>query len=124
MAGSNFIRTILGAMLGSGVVVAGAVALIPIYFPPRPSYEWVKAAVPPADCGENDTGSTNNTEPPTYCAARDENTIAICWDGKEYKNGGGGSGCTYKAITPDKCTGGGSKGIVWVCKRASGLAQK
>jgi hypothetical protein len=94
---STWIAPLLGALLGSGAVAAAAVALIPVYYPPHPDYEWVKAGVPPTDCGAIDTGQTYSSEPPISCTARDQGTIAICWDGKEYKNAANGMGCTYKA---------------------------
>jgi hypothetical protein len=116
-----WIGLLLGTLLGSGAVVAAAVALVPVYYPPHAKYEWVKAAIGATDCTAIDTGAYYRSEPPNSCLARDEGTIAICWDGKNYKNPNlaapEGGWCTFKAISPDKCTGGGNKGIVWVYKR-------
>jgi hypothetical protein len=76
---STWIAPLLGALLGSGAVVAAAVTLVPVYYPRHPEFVWVKAGVPPTDCGAIDTGQTYAAEPPVSCTARDEGTIAICW---------------------------------------------
>ena len=122
--GSGALPAFFGAILGSGVIAA-LVPLLPVYFPPHRNFEWVKAGVPPNDCAKDDTEATYSTPKPRSenCSAPDEGTIAVCWDGIEHKNAANPKGdpsvqwCTYKAISPDQCTGGASPGIMWVCKQ-------
>jgi hypothetical protein len=116
-----------GAILGSSVITA-IIPLLPIYLPPSRVFEWSKVPGPPKDCGAVDTAATYSTRPPPKpapenCSASDEGTIAICWDGIEYKNPLNPKRdpalpwCTYKATSPDKCQGGQYSGIVWQCKQ-------
>lgn len=113
-----------GAVLGSGVIAA-LVPLIPSYFPPSRTFEWSKVPEPASDCGATDTAATYSVAKPgpKNCSASDVGTIAVCWDGVEYKNAANPKHdpalpwCTYKAISPAKCHGGSSSGIVWECKQ-------
>ena|SRR5215471_2851901 len=113
----------IGALLGSGVISA-LIGLVPTYFPAPRSFEWVKSGLPPGDCTASDTAATYDTPKPQAinCAASDLDTIAVCWDGTEYKNGGNpkhdssAQWCTYKAINADHCKGGVNPGIIWTCR--------
>ena len=124
----------LGAVLGSGVMSA-LVGLIPIYFPAPRSFEWAKTGLPAGDCTATDTAATYFTSSQATvpqaenCGAGDVDTIAVCWDGVQYKNAANPRNdssarwCTYKAIKVDQCKGGVNPGIIWAC-RAVQKAQK
>jgi hypothetical protein len=115
------------AILGSGVIAA-LIGLIPQYFPrsppppPPPTFEWVKAGVPANDCSQQDTGQIYaRAMPPQYCSVQDKDTIAVCWDGMEYKNALNPRNdaslpwCSYKAVKPDQCKEGRFPGVIWTC---------
>jgi hypothetical protein len=114
----------VGAILGSSVIAA-LIALLPTYIPPGRVFEWAKVPGSPKDCGAVDTASTYAVPKPdpVNCSASDVGTIAICWDGVEYKNPLNPkkdptfAWCTYKAISPEQCNGGLYNGIVWQCKQ-------
>jgi hypothetical protein len=113
----------VGALLGSGVLAA-LVALIPQYFPASPRFEWVKAGLPASDCTATDTAATySSAKPqPENCASADEDTIAVCWDGNDYKNAANPTHnpsspwCTYKFVRPDHCKDGVNPGVIWTCR--------
>jgi hypothetical protein len=120
---STWWSTFLAAALGSGAVAAALVALIPIYFPAPRSFEWVKSGLPANDCNYNDTAATYSKPiPQGNCSAADVDTIALCWDGTQYKNASNPQKnaslpwCTYKAIKADQCKGSGTHGIIWTCR--------
>jgi len=114
----------LGAILGSGVI-ASLVPLLPVYLPPSRTFEWTKVPGSPNDCGGVDTAATYSTAKPgpVNCSASDVGTIAVCWDGAEYKNASNPqkdptlAWCTYKAMSPAQCRGGSNIGLIWECKQ-------
>jgi len=79
----------VGAVLGSSVITA-IIGLLPTYFPPARTFEWSKAPSGPGDCAAADTMASYTSQKPTKenCTSEDDGTIAVCWDGQEYKNPG------------------------------------
>jgi hypothetical protein len=78
------------------------------------TYEWRPAGT--GDCSGRDIGQSIGTEKPVQdkCDAGFEGRIAVCWDGVNYKNGPS-RWCTYKSATPETCTGGSARGVMFQC---------
>lgn len=75
---------------------------------------WHKTGI--GDCPGRDVGSTEGDRPAeAQCNTGFEGRIAVCWNGKDYKNGGARRWCTYKSATPETCSGGTSPGIMYQC---------
>ncbi|MBR0903445.1 hypothetical protein [Bradyrhizobium liaoningense] len=82
--------------------------------PDRTGFHWQLVGVG-ADCSGNDIGSTSaGTPDANRCNANKVGTTAVCWDGGLFRNGLG-PWCTYKAISPQACTGGGAPGRLYGC---------
>jgi hypothetical protein len=68
-----------------------------------------------SDCAGNDIAATAGANPDAgRCNAGASNSTAVCWDGQLFRNGLT-AWCTYKAIQPQACTGGGAPGRVFRC---------
>lgn len=83
----------------------------------RESFAW--ARVGPGDCGANDIGQTTGSAVPAAnaCNIAKIGTIAVCWDGVNYKNPSqSGQWCTYKSRAANPCRGGGNPGFVYECR--------
>jgi hypothetical protein len=66
------------------------------------------------DCPGKDIAETSGAEPDkANCTGG--NVTAVCWDGTLFRNGTRGAWCTYKAIEPQQCVGGGAPGRLFRC---------
>jgi hypothetical protein len=68
--------------------------------PVGPRWELVRMG---ADCAGMDQAMTQGETPEPVNGQA--GTIAVCWDGKLFRNGVG-AWCTYKRTTPEACVGG------------------
>lgn len=77
---------------------------------------WVSIGT--ADCSARDTGATVGSAQPDAgkCNSETVGTVAVCWDGKKYANGGTCQWCTYKSKAAQPCTGGGNPGYAYECR--------
>ncbi len=82
------------------------------------TYEWRSAGH--GDCSGRDVGRSDGKEVPSQekCDAGFEGRIAVCWDGGTFRNGPT-KWCTYKSATPETCTGGTARGIIYQCASRS-----
>jgi hypothetical protein len=88
----------------------------PTGHPVRPSSHWELTRMG-SDCAGRDIASTPTPTPdPAQCKP---GVTAVCWDGQLFRNGIG-SWCTYKAVEPQACTGGGAPGRLYSCKSSEG----
>jgi hypothetical protein len=80
------------------------------------AYQWVSTGV--GDCSGQDIGQSSGSGQPTSseCNAATVGTVAICWDGRTYSNGGSRSWCTYKNTGDRPCRGGGNPGFAFQCQ--------
>jgi len=80
------------------------------------AYQWVSTGV--GDCSGQDIGQSSGSGQPdsSECKAGTVGTVAICWDGRTYSNGGSRSWCTYKNTNGRPCRGGGNPGFAFQCQ--------
>jgi len=76
------------------------------------------------DCTGMDVGglTMGSTAPETKrCTAASKGMTAVCWDGQNLKHYGSNQPqCTYKNISPNRCSGGGSPGHMYECVEMEG----
>ena len=80
----------------------------------KTNYRW--ALVGHSDCSGRDIASSTGSSTPVgeRCGPSVEGQVAVCWNGKEFRNGGA-VWCTYKQATPQSCVGGGAIGEMYQC---------
>lgn len=82
------------------------------YTPVAVDSGWVAKGV--GDCTGMDVTATYGSSTPD-AKYINPNTIAVCWDGKQYNNQTmlGASFCTYKSVTQQQCSGGANPGVIY-----------
>jgi len=78
------------------------------------------------DCSGMDVGGPTKGSPAPdtgRCTASSKGMTAVCWDGQNLKHYGSNQPqCTYKNISPNRCSGGGSPGHMYECVEMEGYA--
>jgi hypothetical protein len=77
-------------------------------------YHW--ALVGHSDCSGHDIAKSDGANPDKQrCGPSNEGQVAVCWNGREFRNGSAAAWCTYKVATPQSCVGGGAIGEMHQC---------
>lgn len=103
-----------GGMLSLPAPYVAAAAPAPPPPPPVPAFEWRQVGV--GDCTANDAnaGSSGNVPARSQCNEITVNKVAVCWDGATHRHPKAPF-CTYKTLSANQCTGGGSPGVMYSC---------